>query len=238
MRRAALLMLATALLTACAATPPPPAALSQDWPPAFARAPLEAGGRLFRLDPATSAVRIYVFRGGRAARLGHNHLLSAPRFEGWLWWPDEDLARSRGELRLRWDELLLDDPAQRAAAGGAFAAPLTPEAIAATRANLLGPQGVDAARRPELRLRLLELVGEPPRLAARVELALGERRHALDVPLRLSGPPERPRIAGAFVLRQRELGLTPFTVLGGLLAVRDELVLEFELQAEPAQTAS
>jgi hypothetical protein len=39
----------------------------------------QAGGQVFALDPATSTVRAYVFRAGRAAQLGHN-LLSAPRF--------------------------------------------------------------------------------------------------------------------------------------------------------------
>ena len=33
------------------------------------------GGRVMRLQPEASEVRIYVFRGGRAVNLGHNHVL-------------------------------------------------------------------------------------------------------------------------------------------------------------------
>ena len=41
----------------------------------------KAGGKVFALDPAASDIRIYVFRAGRAAAAGHNHVLSAPRFK-------------------------------------------------------------------------------------------------------------------------------------------------------------
>jgi len=226
------------LLAACAQAPRPaaPAPLPQTPPDPDWQAPFKAlhgaAGRLYELDGAASAVRIHVFRGGRAARLGHNHLLSAPRLQGWLWWP-EDLAQARFELRLRLDELVLDDAAQRAAVGGAFAAPLSAEAIAATRANMLGPQGLDAAGFPELRLRLLGAVGEAPKLAARVEVGLHGRSHALDLPLSLAEEGGGLRISGAFVLRQRDLGLEPLSVAGGLLTVQDELLVEFALLAQP-----
>ena len=50
-------------------------------------------------------------------------------------------------------------------------------------------------------------------------------RVALDV--RLHGA--NLRTAGRLPLRHADLGLQPFSVLGGLLAVREELVLDFDL---------
>jgi hypothetical protein len=199
----------------------------------FAALQVEKRGRLYRGDAAASTVRIYVFRAGRAARLGHNHVLAAPRFEAWLLRP-EVIADARFELRLRLDELQLDDPALRAAIGGGFASPLSPEAVAATRANMLSAGGLDAAQHPELGLRLLALAGEPPKLAARIEVALAGRRHALSLPLTLHERADGGlRIDGAFVLRHSDVGLQPFSVAGGLLAVQDELVIEFSLSALP-----
>lgn len=235
-RRAALLI---GLWLAGCAVPPaelaPPAQLApeaQHLDERFAALRAEQGGRLYRMEAADSAVRIYVFRAGRAARLGHNHVLAAPRFEAWLLWPDT-LAEARFELSLRLADLQLDDPALRAATGGGFASPLSAEAVAATRANMLGERGLDAARHPELGLRLLALAGEPPKLAARIEIALAGRRHALSLPLTLSEQGGSLRIDGAFVLRHSDLGLQPFSVAGGLLAVQDELVIEFSLLARP-----
>lgn len=234
MSRRLLPWLAALLLAGCAQAPPPVMPMpapDADWQAAFLALRGRSGGRLYEFDAAASRVAIYVFRGGRAARLGHNHVLAAPRWQGWLWWPD-DLAQARLALRLRLDDLQLDDPAQRAATGGAFATPLAPEAIAATRANMLGPRGLDAARFPELGLRLLSVVGEPPRLAARIEVDLHGQARALDVPLSLAEAADGTlQIAGAFVLRQRDFGLEPYSLLNGLLAVQDELLVEFSLQA-------
>ena len=47
--------------------------------------------------------------------------------------------------------------------------------------------------------------------------------------LDVQGLPDRLVVAGAFVLRQSDFGIKPFSVLGGLLAVEDELVVEFRL---------
>lgn len=197
----------------------------------FAALQAAGTGRLYRLDPGSSSVAIHVFRAGRTAALGHNHVLSAPRFEAWLWWP-ERLGEAQAELRLQLADLRLDDPAQRAAIGGSFERPLSEPAIAATRANMLGAQGLDAERFPELRLSLLELAGEAPKLVARVEVGLRGASHALDVPLNLERDAAEPaalRLSGSFVLRHRDLGLQPFSIGGGLLAVQDALLIEFSL---------
>ncbi|UDF34785.1 UNVERIFIED_ORG: hypothetical protein LHJ69_19785 [Shinella sp. XGS7] len=238
-RRHCLLALGAAL-AGCASAPEPTAGAeleaSPPWPPEFVEQAPRGAGRLLRLQPERSRLRVYVFRAGSLARLGHNHVIAVPRFEGWLWWPDliegpGALAAARAALRLRWEDIELDAPAERAAAGSAFASPLDAAAVAATRANLLGPRGVDAQRHPVLRLDLLALRGEPPRLAARVRWQRGEHQHESDVALRLSGEPGAPRLAGALVLRHSALGLQPFALPGGLLAVQDEVLLEFELQA-------
>lgn len=198
-----------------------------------------ADGQLYHFDATASSVRIHVFRAGRAAALGHVHLLSAPRFEAWLWWAGQR-GQERAELRLRLDALQLDDPAERAALGGVFAEPLSAAAIEATRANMLGERGLDAARHPELRMRLLELAGEPPRLVARVEVELHGQRQAYDIGLRLrpegaAGSSSEPAAAlwldGSLALRQSDFGLQPFSVGGGLLAVHDALLIEFSLLA-------
>ena len=71
------------------------------------------GGRVFTLDPGRSTVRIYVFRGGRAATVGHNHVLSAPRFIGFFYLPATGAANGRFDLAFRLDQLEIDNPKYR-----------------------------------------------------------------------------------------------------------------------------
>jgi len=49
------------------------------------------------------------------------------------------------------------------------------------------------------------------------------------VPLSVEGLPDSITVTGSFVLRQTDFGAQPYSVLGGLLAVKDEVVIEFKL---------
>ena len=190
---------------------------------------LAGGGRVMQLQPAASSVRILVFRAGRSANLGHNHVLSAPEFDGFFYLPDSGLAQSQFELRIRLDQLVFDVPAHRAALGPAFAAPLSDAAIAATRQNMLGPGNMQAERYPEVRIRSVAISGEAPTLSARLAVDMHGQSRELDVPLRVTGLPERLQVSGVLVLRQSDFGVQPFSVLGGLLAVQDAVQVEFTL---------
>lgn len=213
-------LLALPLLAGCAARP----RVSDDFP-----AP--ASGVPEPLDLAQSALRILVFRGGAAARLGHNHVLRAGDLTGELVWPDAPTQAAR-----RWREaslnlsfslsaLLIDPPAERAALGPAFASELGERDREGTRANLL--KALDAEGYPKVRLQTTRIVGEGPRLAVEVAILLhGRVRHQW-----LAVTVEGPQATGQTVIRHSDFGLQPFSVLGGLLAVRDELVVDFSLAA-------
>ncbi len=187
------------------------------------------GGKVFTLDPASSSVRIYVFRDGRAARLGHNHVLSAPHFTGFMLLPPAGAPDARFDLEFRLDELEIDHPDHRAGLGAAFASVLTPDAIAGTREHMLGDSNMQAARYPLVRIHCLRISGESPRYAAQVAVEMHGVTRDQWIPLTVTGLPERLAVSGAFVLRQTDFGIHPYSVAGGLLAVKDEVVVDFSL---------
>lgn len=207
-----------------APTPGQPAGLAA----AYAEA-AKAGGRLYALDPAASSVRILVFRGGRAARLGHNHVLSAPRFEGFVLVPDDGPEHARFDLAFRLDQLEVDAPALRRELGPGFATAITPEAVAATREHMLGEDNMQAARYPYVRIHSLRIVGAAPYFAAEVAVELHGTVRTLWLPLTVEGLPGQVSVEGSFVLRQSDFGVQPYSVLGGLLSVRDEVLVRFKL---------
>ena len=163
-----------------------------------------------------SELRVLVYRGGAAARLGHNHVLRAADLR--VDWP-----AAGPVLRFRLDALAIDPPALRARLGEAFASAVDDEARAGTRANLL--KALDAAAHPEVVVRTLQQVGEGGQRAVEVEITLHgvTRRQWLAVDV------EGTRARGEVVVRQSDFGIQPFTVLGGLLAVQDALVVQFEM---------
>lgn len=232
MRRRALL--GAAVLAGCGGTPRPSAAPAgavastaqnrANGPPVTP----PAGGRLWRLDAGASQLRIVVFRGGAAARLGHHHIVQAARCEGWLWLPEQGLEGAQGRIDVPLAELQLDEPAWRQAAGGEFdERPLSAEDRAATLRNLLRVLKVDA--HPKASLQLQALGGAAPWWLAEAGLSVGGGLASLRVALDARQHGANLRTAGRLPLRHADLDLEPFSVLGGLLAVREELVLDFDL---------
>jgi hypothetical protein len=189
----------------------------------------EAGGKVFALNPSKSTVRIHVFRGGRAAKLGHNHVLSAPQFIGYFYLPVSGASNGRFDLAFRLDQLEIDNPEYRSVLGSAFASMLTPEDITATRKHMLGDKNLQADKFPFVVVHSLQVTGEAPKFAAKVQIEMHGQKHEMWIPLSVEGLPEHLSVAGSFVLRQSDFGAQPYSVLGGLLAVQDEVVSEVKL---------
>ncbi|WP_310325077.1 YceI family protein [Roseateles asaccharophilus] len=193
-RRTLLIAVAAVVLAGCAGAPAPVAA------------PAVQG----------QALHVLVFRGGAAARLGHNHVLRAGDLR-------VEWAAAGPVLRFRLDALVVDPPELRAALGVDFASAVDADARAGTRANLL--KALDAATHPEVAVRTLQQVGDGARRAVEAEITLhGQSRRqwfVVDVDGR--------RASGQVVVRQSDFGIQPFAVMGGLLAVQDALVVQFEL---------
>jgi hypothetical protein len=188
-----------------------------------------AGGKVFRLDPQSSAVRIYAFRGGRAARLAHNHVLSAPQFTGYFHLPPGGTSDARFDLEFRLDQLEIDNPAHRAALGAAFASKLSPADVEGSRKHMLGEENLQAERFPFVRIHSLQISGDGTKYAAKVQVEMHGQKREMWVPLGVEELPSRLSVTGSFVLRQTDFGAQPYTVLNGLIAVQDEVVIEFKL---------
>jgi polyisoprenoid-binding protein YceI len=197
---------------------------------------VEPGGKLFALAPAQSSVRMYAFRAGKAARFGHNHVLSAPHFQGYFYLSPDGPSASRFALAFRLDQMELDNPEHRAAVGDTFANPLSADAIVSTREHMLGEFNLQADQFPFVRIASLEVAGEAPKFAVKVAVELHGQTREIWVPITVRGLPQAMDAEGqivaegALILRQSDFGVTPYSVLGGLLAVRDEVIVEFTLK--------
>jgi len=204
----------------------------------------EPPGRLWRVQAEASEVRILVFREGAAAAFGHNHVLTAPQLQGWLQLPGlhrgdkrpdaglsrPQLAGAQWQLWTRLDALQLDAASQREPLGAAFASKPSAEAVAATRANMLGESLFQADRYPLLHLRSQQVAGEGEHLALQMQIQLHGQSRLQWVPVQLTVQEGVLRARGQFVLLQSDFGVTPLRVLGGLLAVQDPLWIAFDLQ--------
>jgi len=229
-----LAVLAVALLV-CACqhrTAQPPPSITAGFPPDFPTAfysgvPADA---LYRVDAARSALTIKVYRAGALAKLGHNHVITSNRTDGFVYLAD-DLTKARGDLFVPVDSFVVDDAAARAAAGAEFSTQPTPGDIGSTRANMLGPKLLDASHYPFVVVHVEPLqVGTQ---STRVALTIRVRDHVASVPVDVlwQRVGNELTIGARFRVDHSALGLEPFSALGGALKVDEPIDVELELTA-------
>jgi len=186
---------------------------------AYYRDAAERGARVYRVEPGDSLVAVRVYRGGRLAKLGHDHVVSSREPRGFI-----DADRGRADLYVAVESLAVDDPAQRAAAG--FESHPSESDIAGTRSNML-EKVLQAERFPfvVLRVRAVE------QGALQAELSLHGVTRPLRIPAKIDPGAERIDVGGSFAINQSDFGIEPFSVLGGALAVQDRINLSFAIRA-------
>lgn len=219
-------------LTGCVTrqvAPPAPGA------PAVRLVPSPLLGRPFDVIPGRSRLILLVYRAGPMAALGHNHVIACRCLAGTVYLPRDPLHASF-DLRLPVTQLTVDDPALRAAEHSAdFPADVSQSARQGTRHNMLGAALLDAAQFPNITLRAAGLRqssnGGPHDMLADVLVQTHGQARSITVPVRYDIEGEQIVITGEFPLKQTDLGLTPFSALGGALQVRDGMEVRLRLVA-------
>jgi polyisoprenoid-binding protein YceI len=230
MRQLLLLMLCVLLLASCAVKPPTPAATAGITPEAAYPTDLR-GAHLYRIDAQQSQLHILVYRAGTMAQLGHNHVMSSSNLSGYVWLHDSLLQRSGFDLRLPVNELIVDDPAARTAEGEGFPLNVTEQGRAGTKVNMLKPELLDGERYPYLSLTSVRISGSRAKPEVNVDITIKDKTRQLSVPVQLTVNGQTLQVAGEFVIKQTDFGITPQSVMMGALQVQDLLTIKFALVA-------
>jgi hypothetical protein len=199
------------------------------WPAFDYHGSAAAGHPIYRLDSAGSTLDVVVRRDGPLARFGHDHVVSVPELEGYLLLEATGTG-SRGDLAFRLEDLAIDTPDARSR----HQLDTTPDekAIEGTRANLM-EKVLNAQRWPLVTVRLDHFSGQGNQFSAAVRITVDGSQSESRQPFRLDATDEGVRVEGSVVVKQTELGLEPFSTLGGGLRVADPLEIHFSLRGTP-----
>jgi len=214
------------LATGCAVPPAPRPELPEiDWPmPPRAT----ADARVYRIDRAASEIRIRVDPAGPMARFGHSHVVGGAIVEGCVIDAPGD-QRDALELSIDVTAIEVDRPEWRRAAG--LDPQLDADAVAGTRANLLGPRVLDAQHFPVIAVRSLTIAGAPGDFSAALAVRLRDQIRRIDVPVRADIEGERLTAEAAFGFNHADFGLEPFSAAGGALSVAQPIRVQIRLVA-------
>lgn len=198
--------------------PPPAAAPEADW-----RAPYlqwqAAGQTVLRIDAQRSLITVLVRRAGPLARFGHDHVVAIRQFDGYV-----APARNRADFQFRLDQMTVDEAELRTQAG--LAPQPSADAIAGTRRNMLA-RVLQADHFPLVHVHAVR--SDDDRL--QVDVTLHGVTRVLPMEARREADGDGLRVRGKATLKQTDFGLVPFAIMGGAMAVQDELELRFDLRA-------
>jgi hypothetical protein len=189
------------------------------------------GGERYIVDATQSDLHWLVYKAGTLARLGHNHTIAAGDLGGSVMVNSGNLSASRFELEFSVAKLVVDDPMLRGTLGADFASVPTAEDIAGTTKNMLSDRVLDGEKHPRIRI-----VGTGPmtregKQALAVQVEMLGRTVDLTVPTEVTIDGGELRAKGEFELNHADLGMQPFSVMLGALAVGEKLSFSYDIKA-------
>lgn len=232
-RMALLPLLPAALLAACAQPPShvPADTTAPPLPEAVYRDAAREGKAVYRVDPQRSRVLMRTGREGSMKAAGHDHVIASADVEG-LVLLGSDPQKSRADLRLPLQQLIVDDPAHRERFG--LEPELPASAIEGTTRNMQD-KVLESNLFPwaTASIRLLSIEQQEAQLAATVTV------HGMSfdyrLPAAITSDPDTLTVSGSMTIRHEDFGLEPFSAAGGLLRVAEDIEVVFEIMASRGQ---
>jgi polyisoprenoid-binding protein YceI len=163
-----------------------------------------------KIDGPHSTMTVHVSKTGAFSAFGHNHEIQAPIQSGEV----KESSSPSVELRVDAHKLRVLDP----------------EASDDTRAQvqktMQGPQVLDTDHFPEIRFQSTSVEPKgPDHWIVHGNLALHGKDHPIAVEVARKGE----HYKGSATFKQTEFGITPVTVAGGTVKVKDEVKIEFDI---------
>jgi polyisoprenoid-binding protein YceI len=186
----------------------------------------------FRVDSDASWLRVLAYPDGPLRRFGHHHVISHHGISGTV-----DVASNPLEstitLELAVRDLQVDDPALRALEGEDFEGEVPQKDIDGTRANMLGENLLHGDQFPTIQIQSTAIEGSMPDVNIVATFSVKGMEQTLRIPASIELTDDSFVASGQLEIMHGELGLSPFTAMGGALSVRDLLVLKYKISGAP-----
>jgi polyisoprenoid-binding protein YceI len=183
-----------------------------------------AAAGTFAVDAKATSVLIHVGKTGIGSFAGHEHDAIASGLSGEVMADFDDLSRSSVDVSIDARSLKITDRDESA------------EDVQKVQQTMLGPEVLDAARFPTIRLRSRAVTGTRVLSGVYVaavagELSLHGVTKAITVPLQLDTRGDTLTATGKMVVKQTDFGIEPISSGGGLVRVEDEVTISFQIVA-------
>jgi len=168
-----------------------------------------ARAQTLSIDSQRSVITVRVFKSGLFSGFADNHEIRAPIASGSL-----DETTRHVEFVIDSRKLVVLDPN------------LSPDKRKQVQDRMLGPEVLDSSQFHEIRFETRSVTQEnPDRFLVEGRLSLHRQMRQISLHVARSGQHYR----GETVLKQRDFGITPISIAGGTVKVKDEVKIDFDI---------
>ena len=188
----------------------------------------ETSGKEMKISSEDSWIRILAYPDGPLSHLGHHHVISHHNIIG-IVDVASDLFKSNILLELAVADFKVDDPILRKLEGGDFDGEVPQKDIDGTRVNMLGEDLLNVNQFPTIKVYSVSMSGNLPDINIMASVNIKGADYIAEFPVNIELGENSFVASGQIEITHSELGLSPFTALGGLLSVRDVLIFKYEI---------
>ena len=163
-----------------------------------------------QIDIEQSKLTVFVYKSGLFSAFADNHVIDGSITGGTI----SDAAPLSVAIDVRAGDLKVRDP------------DLSASKRAEVQMRMLGPEVLDTQKFPSIAFESTTVeAGGPDRWTVTGRLTIHGQTRPVTLPVsRANG-----RYRGSVMLKQRDFGITPISIAGGTVKVKDELSIEFEI---------
>ena len=187
-----------------------------------------ATNKEFRIDSSASWLRVLATPDGPLRRFGHYHVISHHGISGTVDVAPNPL-ESTFNLELTVANFDVDNPALRALEGEDFEGEVPQKDIDGTKANMLGEALLNGQQFPKIQIQSSAIEGSMPDVNIVTKITVIGTEQTVTFPASIELTDDSFAAIGQLEITHGELGLSPFTAMGGALSVGDILTLKYEI---------
>jgi len=196
--------------------------------PLASQAQDSATNQQFRVDSDASRLRVLATPDGPLRRFGHYHVISHHGISGTVDVAPNPL-ESSFNLELTVADFAVDDPALRALEGEDFEGEVPQKDIDGTKANMLGEKLLNGEQFPTIQIQSSAIEGSMSDANIVTKITVIGIEQTVTFPASIELTDDSFAASGQLELTHGELGLSPFTAMGGALSVGDVLIFKYEI---------
>jgi hypothetical protein len=172
------------------------------------------------INPEKSILTVHVNKAGFLSFLGHQHIVASRNLDGWV-----DEAKNQGFFSFEIAKMTMDEPLLLK--GKMLADELNPAEKEATKQNML--KMLDAKNFPDVRVAITSFDPKKSMIHAKIMVKDQMIERDLLVKVTRSANNKITTLTGETSLKLLDFSVEPFSALGGLLSVNNEISIEWNL---------